>query len=126
MIVGYMLDEHLPRWWRREIVRQYPTVQISYVGDPHAPPLQSPDPVLLQWCEGNQVILLTNNRHTMPGHLADHVAQGRHIPGIFIVNAKWPIEALAEALALIAGASFADEYRDQIRYLPMFGGDDKP
>ena len=51
MIAGFLLDEHLPRWWRRTILRQCPELTIWRVGDPEGPPLQSPDPVILEWCE---------------------------------------------------------------------------
>jgi hypothetical protein len=119
MIAGYLLDENLPRAWRGGIVRMEPAVVVWCVGDPSAPPLRSPDPVILGWCEAHQAILLTNNRESMPGHLADHVAQGRHVPGIFVVDPSLSIRQLARTLALIAGASLEDEYQDQIRYLPV-------
>ena len=55
----------------------------------------------------------------MPGHLADHLAEGRHVPGILTVNLKIPIEILANELALIAGAGFPHDFQDQIRHLPL-------
>jgi hypothetical protein len=118
MILGYLLDEHLPKWWRKAILKAEPGLRVWRVGDPQAPPLQSPDAVLLEWCEANGTILLTNNRGSMAGHLADHVAQGRRIQGIFIVDPTMSIIRLAADLALIAGASFEGEYLNQVQYLP--------
>ena len=55
----------------------------------------------------------------MPGHLRDHLAVGRHIPGILVAPFPLDIGALIEELILIHGASQPDEYRDQIVYLPL-------
>jgi hypothetical protein len=54
----------------------------------------------------------------MPAHLAEHVRQSRHVPGIFVLEATMNILELAEALLLIVGASLDNEYRDQINYFP--------
>ncbi|MEH2035314.1 hypothetical protein [Nostoc sp.] len=62
---------------------------------------------------------MTNNRKSMPGHLADHVASGRHIPGIFTINANQSIGQTVEELIIIVEASFEDEYQDRIEYLPL-------
>jgi hypothetical protein len=118
MIKGYLLDEHLPAWWRREIIKRAPGLRVWRIGDPKAPPFQSPDPFILEWCETHDFILLTNNRSSMPVHLGDHLARDRQVSGIFLVDPAMHIAKLAEALNLIAGASFVDEYRDQIQYLP--------
>ena len=55
----------------------------------------------------------------MSGHLADHLANGHQFPGIFIVNLTLSYAALAEELWLAAYFSLPDEYRDQLRYLPL-------
>ncbi len=119
MIQGFLLDEHLPKWWRREIVRLAPGVQVWRVGDHGAPPLRSPDPILLEWCEVQGCVLLTDNRKSMPVHLADHVRQGRHLPGIFRVEARANVRKLASSLQMIVGASFEGEYQDQINHFPF-------
>ena len=81
--------------------------------------MQSPDPDILVWCETRDFFLLTNNRHSMPQHLADHVARGHHVPGIFVVRPSMALDALATQLGLIEGASLPDEFQDQIRFLPI-------
>jgi hypothetical protein len=55
----------------------------------------------------------------MPVHLDDHIAQGRHVPGIFILNADLSIGQNLDELILIAEGSFDDEYQDQIVFLPL-------
>jgi len=55
----------------------------------------------------------------MPKHLADHLAQGRHSPGILVIDPNQSIGQLIEELITIAGASDEDEYQDRIEYLPL-------
>jgi hypothetical protein len=64
-------------------------------------------------------MLVTNNRRTMPRHLADHLAAGRHVPGIVMLDDDLGIGGNFDELLLIAGASLPDEFRDQIIYLPI-------
>src|SRR5438132_492948 len=99
-----------------------PGLIIWRMGDRNAPPLESLDIVLLAWCDEHDLLLLTNNRKSMPKHLTDYVAMGRHMPGIFVVDPRISIPVLAATLTLIAGALLVDEYRDQIQYLPALEG----
>ncbi|MCC5663037.1 hypothetical protein LC653_03560 [Nostoc sp. CHAB 5784] len=55
----------------------------------------------------------------MPRHLADHLASGRHIPGIFTIDVNQSIRQTVEKLIIIMEASFEDEYQDRIEYLPL-------
>lgn len=80
----------------------------------------TPDPDILLWCEENGFILITNNRKTMPVHLASHLAANGHIPGIFILNEDMSMGEILDELILIAKAAFEDEYQDQIIFMPLF------
>ncbi|WP_366053377.1 hypothetical protein [Microcoleus sp. PH2017_34_RAT_O_A] len=89
------------------------------MGDIGTPPKSTLDPDILIWCEDNRFILVTNNRKSMPVHLTDHMAEGRHIPGIFILNSDLSIGQNIEELILIADGSFDNEYQDRIVHLPL-------
>jgi len=115
----YLLDEHIPRALIRALRQRDSALVIWRIGHPGAPALETPDPALLRWCEEYDFVLVTNNRATMPGHLAAHLADRGHVPGIFVVNLAAGYAAIAEDLWLAAHFSLADEYRDQIRYLPL-------
>ena len=115
----FLLDEHLPKWWRQAIRRLQPQLQLRCLGDLDAPAFGSLDPVILEWCEANDAYLVTNNRSTMSSHLAEHVAKGRHVAGIFMLVPRLGIDELASQLALIEGAAMVDEYKDQVTYLPV-------
>lgn len=100
-------------------MRQAPYLVVRMIGDPDAPPKGTLDPEILIWCEIYNFILVTNNRKSMPKHLADHLAEGHHIPGIFAIDPSKNIGETLTELIMIAGASFSGEYQDRIEYLPL-------
>ncbi len=89
------------------------------IGDPGLPPKGTPDPIILSWCEEQGFLLITNNRKSMPDHLAEHIKAGGHVPGIIELNPKISIGDTIEELILIWEASEPSEYRDMIVYLPL-------
>lgn len=115
----YLLDEHIPGAYREQLVYHDSTLTVLMIGDEGAPPRGASDPEILKWCEQNGFILITNNRDSMPQHLVEHLAAGRHVPSIITINLKAPMGVILEDLMLIAGASFDDEYFDQILYVPL-------
>lgn len=116
---GILLDEHMPKWWPAAIRQLQPHLEIWRINDGAAPPVNSPDSQILEWCESCDAILLTNNRSSMPGHLIDHIGSGRHVPGIFIVDPGLDIVVLATTLSYILGAMLPNEFEDQITYPPL-------
>lgn len=115
----YLMDENVDIAYATQMRRQRPDLVIRAIGEPGIPPKQTPDPEILIWCEEHEFILVTNNRKSMPGHLADHMAEGRHIPGIFILDPNCSIGQNINELILIADSSFENEYQDQIIHLPL-------
>ncbi|MBD6617309.1 hypothetical protein FNW02_16110 [Komarekiella sp. 'clone 1'] len=118
MTLKYLLDENVDKVYKRQFVQRNPTLIMWVVGDPGAPPRGTLDPEILRWCEEHNFLLVTN-RTSIPGHLAEHVAQERHTPGIFILNDKLTIGQTIDELILIAQAPFNDEYQNQIVHLPL-------
>jgi hypothetical protein len=119
MILGVLLDEHYPDWWPGTVTAAVPWLVVRCIGGPDAPPLGTKDPQILEWLEANQFVLVTDNRSTMPGHLNDFTALGRHIHGIFIADKEFDVRLLCAELEMIVGASLPGEFQDQVRYLPL-------
>jgi hypothetical protein len=119
MALKYLMDENVTPIYATQLRRKRPDLVIWAVGDIGTPPKSTLDPDILIWCEENGFILVTNNRKSMPVHLADNMAEGRHIPGIFILNSDLSIGQNIEELILIAEGSFDDEYQDRIIHLPL-------
>jgi hypothetical protein len=115
----YLLDEHVGPRLQKALQRHSPDMVVWRIGDPGAPPLHSPDPEILIWCEEHGFSLITNNRASMPVHLREHLAAGRHIPAIFILNPNLDLGQTIDELILIWAVSESDEYADQLNYLPL-------
>jgi len=110
----YLLNEHIAPTYRAQLLRAAPELEVWIVGDPGAPLRGTLDPDNLVWCEEHHFVLVTNNRKSMPRHRADHLALGRHVPGILVINPALAIGELLDELVLIAGASDEHEYRDRL------------
>ncbi len=118
MAVGYLLDENVDVAYRDQLTARG-SWSVRIVGDGTAPPKRTIDPDILIWCEEHDFVLVTNNRRTMPRHLADHLAAGRRVPGIVMLDEDLGIGGNIDELLLVAGASHSDELRDRITYLPI-------
>lgn len=119
MAIKYLIDENVNPLYPNQIKLKEPEIIIKVVGELETPAKGTLDPAILCWCEEKNFILVTNNRTSMPLHLADNIAVNHHIPGIFILNPNLSIGENIEELILVALASEDDEYRDRIVYLPL-------
>jgi predicted nuclease of predicted toxin-antitoxin system len=119
MTIKYLLDENMPSVYREQLLRYQPDLTVWMVGDPNLPPRGTKDPEILLWCEQNRFILVTKNRSSMPVHLVEHLAQGGHVPGIFVLRRQAELGQVIEDLVLIAAVAEENEYQDQITYVPL-------
>jgi hypothetical protein len=117
--IRYLIDENVDDSLRKGMHLHYPDIVVWRIGDPNAPSFGTLDPDILIWCEAHSFSLVTNNRDSMPNHWRDHLVAGRHVPGMFTLNANMSIGDTIKELALIWGASNPDEYADQMNYLPI-------
>jgi len=116
---GYLLDENVPLVIQSQLAQMEPDLTVYAIGDETAPDKGTPDPDILIWIERHGCLLITNNRATMPIHLQEHLAQGRHIHGIVQLPKRMDISQVLEDLRLIYLIAEPDEFKDQIVYLPL-------
>lgn len=119
MTLRYLLDEHVLAALTHALRRRGPTLTVWRIGDAGLPARATADPAILEWCEEYQFVLVTNNRRTMPVHLAAHLQTGRHVPGIFILNPQMSVGETVIHLIEVASASLDGEHRDQIKFFPL-------
>ncbi len=116
----FLLDENLDPQIGVAARRLESSIDIVSVGKQAGLALGTSDPDVLLWCEAEQRILITNNRHSMPGHIADHLRTGHHHWGVFNTRESNPdIGTLADVIYLIWGASEAEEYIDVQLWIPF-------
>lgn len=119
MTIRFLLDENVDPLFRKALQSRQSNMVVWKVGDPGAPARGTLDPEILEWCEDNSFVLITNNRRSIPRHLGDHLDKGRHIPGIIELNSDMSIGDAIEELILIWEVFGNDECRDIILYMPL-------
>lgn len=119
MSIRLLFDENLAPLYKTQLLLKKADIIVYFVGEPGAPPKGTLDPEILCWCEDNEFVLFTNNRKSMPVHLAEHLRLGRHIPGIITGNADMSVGQTLEELMLIAEVGIPGDFTDRIEYLPL-------
>ena len=94
-------------------------IDVCCIGDSAVPPIGTSDPVILEWLEENRYLLVSRNRRTMPKHLQDHLAKGRHVPGLLLIRHQTSIGSLVSDLLLIWHTGKLNDFQDRIEYLPL-------
>jgi hypothetical protein len=122
MPLRFVLDENQrgPLW--RAVIRHnqagaYP-LDVVRVGDPLDLPLASIDADILRWGEREERILVSFDKTTLAGHLANHLQAGHHSPGVFMLRPGSRVFEVVGHLALVAYASDGWEWRDRIEFIP--------
>ena len=120
-LIRFVLDEHIPGALWPAIIQHnsqgHHLIDAVRVGDPLDLPIGSPDPDNLIWAEANGRLLISFDKRSLPGHLANHLAAGRHCPGIIILRSRTIPDAVFD-LAVIAHGSRPDEWFDMLRFFP--------
>jgi hypothetical protein len=118
----FVLDEHLrgPLWnaIRQHNARSPYPLDVVRVGDPVNLPLRTPDPDILLWAEREGRILVTSDKATVPGHLADHLRAGRNSAGVFVIRPGSNLPAVVSHLVLAAYASGPVDWEDRLVFIP--------
>jgi hypothetical protein len=76
------------------------------------------DPEVLRIAAESGRILLSHDRRTMPTHFAQFL-QTNSSPGVIIISQDLDIGTAIEGLLIIWAASGAEEWRDQLGFLPF-------
>jgi len=122
MSLAFLLDENLPRRAVRAIQRHNLTGELPLdavrVGDLPELPLGADDSMVLLWAESASRILISEDKHTLQNHLEDHLAAGRHSPGLFLVRPATSLSNLIEYLALVAHLTEPFEWQDRVTFIP--------
>jgi hypothetical protein len=122
MALRLVLDENQRGLLWRAVVRHNQTglfhLDVVRVGDSPDLPLGSTDPDILRWSERQDRILVSFDKTTLAGHLADHLHAGRHCPGIFMLRRGCRLSQVVAHLALVAYASEAEEWQGRIEFIP--------
>jgi hypothetical protein len=122
MALRYLLDENERGALWSAIVRHNASsaepLQADRVGDRLDLPLGIGDPEILRWAEREGSVVVTRDQDTMPGFLWDHLANGGHLPGMFVIRPRTRLQDVLAWLILAADTGDDDQWRDQLVYIP--------
>ncbi len=78
-----------------------------------------PDAEVLEYAAINGFLLVSHDVNTMTAHAAERLAKGLRMPGVFVAHQSAPIGVIIEDLVMIWVSSEAEEWADQVTFLPM-------
>ncbi len=116
-MIRFLADEDLNGRIVRGLFRRRNDVDLVRV--PDAGLAGAGDDEVLEWADENGRILLTHDARTMPNHVRNRLANGAHVPGVFIVDDLASIGHCVEDILLVAECSEEGEWEDRINYLPF-------
>jgi len=116
--VRFLFDEDTANALIEGLLRREPAVDAVRVGQPGAPPRGTKDPELLLAAEAAGRTLVSNDRSTLPDHLADHFAGDHHTWGVILLRGGFPLGRYIEDLLMIWSATTAEEWQDRTDYIP--------
>ena len=117
--VRFLFDQHTKISLLVGLSHLRPAPDALRVGQPGAPPFDTPDPDLLIFCEETRRILVSHDIASMGRHFADHLAAGRRCWGLALAPQSMPFSLLLDELRTIALVSSQEEWLDRIEYLPL-------
>jgi len=77
------------------------------------------DPDILTWAAENNRIVLTYDRATMADYAYDRVAAGQVMPGVFILNDRFPVGQAIQEILLMVACSEQAEWSGRAVHLPL-------
>jgi hypothetical protein len=116
MRVRFQADADLNRHIIAAVKRREPMVDFQTAQEAGLTGLDDPAVLAVAASEGR--LLVSHDRQTMPRHFAQFIQQ-RTSPGLLIVSQHLPVSQAAEELLLIWFASEAEEWINQISFLPL-------
>jgi hypothetical protein len=80
---------------------------------------ERPDAEVLEYAATEGLLVVSHDVNTVPGHAAARIAAGQLMAGLLMVRQTQPIAPVIDSLLLIWSASEAEEWQNQIRFLPL-------
>jgi hypothetical protein len=115
--VRFVADEDFDNRILRGLFRRQTSIDIVRIQDTYLS--GKDDPSVLEWAFQEQRVLLTHDVSTMTRHAHERLKAGEQIAGIIEVPQSLLIGIAIEDILTIAECSSAEEFVNQILYLPL-------
>lgn len=116
-MIRLLTDENFDGDILRGLLRRLPNLDVVRVQDVGL--VETPDPTILAWAAGEERVLLTHDRDTVPGFAYGRVRNGEFMPGVFLVSDQMPRGQAIDELILALECYAADDCKDLVRHFPL-------
>lgn len=99
------------------VLRREPTIAFTRVRDVALAGAR--DPEVLAYAADRGLIVVSHDVNTMPAAALARIERSLSMPGLFMARQTSPIGPIIESLVLIWSTSEAEEWKDQILFLPI-------
>lgn len=77
------------------------------------------DPKILTWAAGQNRVVVTHDRNTMPAHAYDRVRKAEPMAGVFVVPRDLPVGKAISELEVLIACSLEGEWSQLVVFLPL-------
>jgi hypothetical protein len=116
-VLRLLSDENFDGNIVRGLFRRSPEIDLLRVQDVGLQ--QVSDPSILEWAAVEGRILLTHDRRTVPRFAFERVAEGKRMPGVFVVDDRMPIGQAIDELLLAVKYGHESDWNDLVTYFPL-------
>jgi predicted nuclease of predicted toxin-antitoxin system len=116
-VIKLVTDENFDGAIVRGLLRRMPDVDLVRAQDVGL--AQTPDPVILAWAAGQQRVLLTHDRETIPGFAYNRVRVGEPMAGVFLVSDHMSRGLAIDQLLLAIQCLNPEDCKDQVHHFPF-------
>ncbi len=81
--------------------------------------MRTPDPEILEWAASQGRVLLTHDVSTVPPAASQRVAEGKPMPGVFLVPERTPVGQAIDEILFLSLEVDPGEWKDQVLFLPL-------
>jgi predicted nuclease of predicted toxin-antitoxin system len=99
------------------VLRREPIIEFVRARD--AGMADRPDVEILEFAAEQDLLVVSHDVNTMPGHAYARLAAGQPMPGLLMIQQMDPVREVIDDLVLIWAASEAQEWSGQVRFLPF-------
>ncbi len=117
-MLKFLADENFNRNVVRQVERRVPQIDIEIAQETEI--YGQDDPTVLHYAARKNRILLTHDAKTIPYYAYERILSNLKMLGVILVKSGSEIRLVVEQLELTALFGFAEEFDNQVRYLPLY------
>jgi predicted nuclease of predicted toxin-antitoxin system len=116
-VIVFLVDQNFNEHIVDGLTRRDSSLKFTHVRDVGL--AAAPDPSVLEWAAAEGMVLLTQDRKTIPSFAYERVTAGLPMPGVFLVSDDMPVGNAIDELLTAAHCLAPEECQDVVKYFPL-------